>query len=468
MKKITRNKILLSVLSFFFVMSVMAQGSNDNNQEQKKVKNKTKTDKHEEQIKKGWNVGPLPVISFDSDLGFQYGALVDFYNYGDGKDYPNYRQSLYMEVSQYTKKSGIYRINYDTRDLIKGHRVFIDLSYLPDQAYGFYGFNGYNSVYNSTWVTTNDAAYKTRMFYRYQRKFFRTKIDFMGYFKSNKKFHWIVGAGLYDIKVAPVDLGILNKGKSGSDVLPDVPGLYDLYVQNGVIPQSQMNGGTFTVLKGALEYDSRDNEGNPNKGMWTELVLAYAPKFLSNMNNGFMKLSITHRQYFTIVPNRLTFAYRLGAQINIGGETPFYAMPLLFYARSTKAYNEGLGGSANLRGVMRNRVIGDGVAYGNLEFRWKFVKFHFINQNFYLALSTFLDSGTVIQNAPISASASSFLANAEYFKNEGTGADGLHSSAGVGFHIAMNQNFIIAVDHGQALNSQDGTSGTYVGLNFLF
>ena len=468
MKKFTRNRIFLSALFFFFVMNVMAQGTNENsNQKQKKTK-KDKASKHQEQIKKGWNVGPLPVISYDSDLGFQYGALVDFYNYGNGKDYPNYRQSLYMEVSRYTKKSGIYRINYDTKDLIKNHRVYLDLSYLPDQAYAFYGFNGYNAVYNKSWVTTGNTDYKTRMFYRYQRKFFRAKFDLMGYFKSNKKFHWIVGAGLYDIKVAPVDLSILNKGKSGSDILPDSTGLYGKYIQNGLIPQSQATGGTFTVLKGALEYDSRDNEGNPNKGIWTELVLAYAPKFLSNMDNGFLKLSITHREYFTLVPNRLTFAYRLGMQVNIGGETPFYAMPLLFYARSTKAYNEGLGGSSTLRGVMRNRVIGDGVAYGNFEFRWKFVKFHFINQNFYLALSTFMDSGTVIQNAPITASNSIFLANPDYFKNNGTGSDGFHSTLGVGFHFVMNQNFIIAVDHGQALNAQDGTSGTYVGLNFLF
>ena len=468
MRKFTCKRIFLSVLFFFFVMGVMAQGTNkDSNQKQKKAK-KDKANKHQEQIKKGWNVGPLPVISFDSDLGFQYGALVDFYNYGDGTDYPNYRQSLYMEVSRYTKKSGIYRVNYDTKDLIKNHRVYLDLSYLPDQAYGFYGFNGYNAVYNKSWVTKDDPGYKTRMFYRYQRKFFRAKFDLMGYFKSNKKFHWIVGAGLYDIKVAPVDLSILNKGKSGSDILPDTTGLYGKYIRYGVIPQSQMDGGTFTVLKGALEYDSRDNEGNPNKGIWTELVVAYAPKFLSDMDNGFLKLSITHREYFTLVPHRLTFAYRLGMQVNIGGETPFYAMPLLFYARSTKAYNEGLGGSSTLRGVMRNRVIGDGVAYGNFEFRWKFVKFHFINQNFYLALSTFMDSGTVIQNAPITASNNTFVANPDYFKNNGTGSDGFHSTLGVGFHFVMNQNFIIAVDHGQALNSQDGTSGTYVGLNFLF
>ncbi|MEE4286642.1 MAG: hypothetical protein V2I31_10845, partial [Mariniphaga sp.] len=38
----------------------------------------------DEVIKKGWNFGALPTITFDTDLGFQYGALVNLYNYGDG------------------------------------------------------------------------------------------------------------------------------------------------------------------------------------------------------------------------------------------------------------------------------------------------------------------------------------------------------------------------------------------------
>jgi len=30
--------------------------------------------------KTGWNFGALPTITFDTDLGFQYGALVNLYN----------------------------------------------------------------------------------------------------------------------------------------------------------------------------------------------------------------------------------------------------------------------------------------------------------------------------------------------------------------------------------------------------
>ena len=139
MKKITFNKWASLMIALFFVVSVSAQ-------------NTEKTEKKQEQVKKGWNLGALPVVSFDSDLGFQYGALMNLYNYGDGSEYPNYRQSLYAEVSRFTKKSGIYRVNYNTKDLLKGIRVYFDLSYMPDQAYSFYGFNGYDAVYDSAWL----------------------------------------------------------------------------------------------------------------------------------------------------------------------------------------------------------------------------------------------------------------------------------------------------------------------------
>jgi hypothetical protein len=44
----------------------------------------------------------------------------------------------------------------------------------------------------------------------------------------------------------------------------------------------------------------------------------------------------------------------------------------------------------------------------------------------------------------------------------------LHLGAGAGLHIVMNQNFVIAVDYGRALDPGDGKSGLYIGLNFLY
>ena len=72
---------------------------------------KVKTDSV--RIKTGWNFGAIPTITFDTDQGFQYGAAVNFYNFGDGSSFPKYKHSLYFEVSHFTKGSGIYRF-YNT------------------------------------------------------------------------------------------------------------------------------------------------------------------------------------------------------------------------------------------------------------------------------------------------------------------------------------------------------------------
>ena len=60
-------------------------------------------------IKTGWNFGPLPVVGFDSDLGFQYGLCCDIFNYGDGTNYPQYNYKINVEASTYTKGSSILR-----------------------------------------------------------------------------------------------------------------------------------------------------------------------------------------------------------------------------------------------------------------------------------------------------------------------------------------------------------------------
>ena len=89
-----------------------------------------------------------------------------------------------------------------------------------------------------------------------------------------------------------------------------------------------------------------------------------------------------------------------------------------------------------------------------------------------MALSGFFDSGRVIQFMDVEDIVNQ--GNIIYPDGESQkdyfnfGAEGFHNSAGAGLHIAMNQNFILAIDYGRALNKQDGKSGFYVGLNFLF
>ncbi|MHC1704108.1 MAG: hypothetical protein AB9846_09400 [Tenuifilaceae bacterium] len=419
-----------------------------------------------EKIKTGWNVGGIPVVAFDTDLGFQYGALTQIFNYGDGSTYPQYRHMIYAEISRYTKGSGINRLSYDSKYLIPGLRITSDLAYLTDKTYDFYGFNGYQSIYNEKWTddTQDPSIYKSRVYYKYERKLTRFTTDIQGKL-SDKRFGWVAGIGLYNFQVDTVDVNKLNEGKSGTDMLPYVNGgLFQQYIDWGLINADEKDGGFVTYLKGGFVIDTRDFEPNPMKGIWTEAVITYAPSFMG-IGSKFQhaKLSLTHRQYFTLVKERLSLAYRVGYQRTLFGTVPFYLQPNLTTLFLKGSTSEGLGGSKTLRGILRNRVNGDGFAYGNIELRWKFAKFYFIKQNFYLSLNGFLDGGKIIQSIPIDPTL--MRDNPEYFSTDG---EKMHYSWGAGFRIVMNQNFIIAVDHGRVFDKKDGNAGTYIGLNFLF
>ncbi len=422
----------------------------------------------EEVTKTGWNFGALPTITFDTDLGFQYGALVNLYHYGDGTRYPNYNHSLYFEVSRFTKGSGINRFYYDSDKLIKGLQTSVDISFLSDQAYDFYGFNGYDAVVNSEWFDDGSDAYKTRMFYKYDRKMFRFKVDLQGKFYG-ENLRWAAGVNLLNFKIGSVNLDKLNKGKKGDDILPDVDGLYEEYQDWGIISEEEANGGFVPTLKAGLVYDTRDNRPNPMKGIWTEAVIVGAPEFLGG-ESSFAKLNLTHRQYFTLIPRDLSLVYRLAYQTTIAGDVPFYYQTQVITSVLKGAASEGLGGAKTLRGIRRNRVVGDGFFYGNIEARWKFARFQFINNNFYLGLNGFMDFGQVTQKIDVefpSPEPNPLIdyGESQYYRE---GAEEMHFSYGAGLRVVMNQNFVVAVDYGVAADERDGDSGLYIGLNYLF
>jgi hypothetical protein len=418
----------------------------------------------EELTKTGWNFGALPTITFDTDLGFQYGALVNLFHYGDGERYPSYDHSLYFEISRFTKGSGINRFYYDSDRLIEGLETSLDISLLSDRAYDFYGFNGYEAVVNENWFDDTSSDYRTRMFYKYDRSMFRFKVDLRGNL-SGEKLKWTSGINLLNFKISSVDIDRLNKGKD-DDVLPpveEVPGLYEKYQEWGIISEKEANGGFVPLIKAGLVLDTRDNKPNPMKGIWTEAVLVGSPQFLGGEHN-FAKIQLTHRQYFTLIPDDLSLVYRLAYQGTLAGYAPYYYQSQVITSVLKGAMSEGLGGAKTIRGIRRNRVVGDGFVYGNIEARWKFARFQFINNNFYLGLNGFLDFGQVTGKIDVSPNGVKEPLT-DYFD---FGAESMHYSFGAGLRIVMNQNFVIAADYGMAVDERDGDSGIYIGLNYLF
>jgi len=418
-----------------------------------------------EKKKKGWTWAALPVVAYDADMGLQLGALGQVFYYGDGSTYPEYRHTIYAEASWFTKGSAVYQLFYDSRYLIPGKiRLTADVDYLTERALDFYGFNGFEANYIPSVTQQNSEDYISRVFYKQERKMLRIMADFQGPILG-QRLRWLAGINVIDIRTATVDINRINKGKKEENKLPDTALLYDQYVNYGLIRPDETNGGTTVYLKLGLIFDTRDNEAAPNRGLWSEAMLLAAPTFLGNNPYAFVKLAVTHRQYISIVKQYLVAAYQLSYQGTLGGTTPYYIMPYIYSSYSLTTKPDGLGGARTLRGILRNRIVGDGIVFGNIELRCTFLRTILLKQNLALGLTGFLDGGMVVQDHPVQRNLVPENRTSFYFNSA---TDRLHLSAGLGLRAAINHNFIITVDYGFALDKQDGTSGLYIGIGNIF
>ena len=466
---------------------------------EKKVKQKKPVTYNEngEIIKTGINLGPLPVVAFDADRGFQFGALMNIYNFGDGKNYPNPNAQWYFEGSAYVKEANIgsylFRAEYDNKTLIPGVRMSICAGYYKDQALDFYGFNGYQSNYNMGLFVGADGELKNfsfddskggeklnkkfidkgklpKGFYRYTRELVRFKADFTG--KITKNFFWEAGYNLNWVNTS----SFTPKGYSVySDQIEGGTTLFQLYKDWGIIPKDQANGGIISSVRAGLMYDSRNVENNPTKGIWAEAHVIAAPKWLGT-SVGHYKFCATMRQYIPLGTPKVVFAYRLAYQ-GFFGNAPWYAMPV-YTTMGPKPDYDGLGGYRTVRGIMLNRVQGLHTGFYNAEIRYRFIDFKLFNQNIAFAVSGFTDGTHVFKGYDMTLKNPEII-NAvpgtvnEYKKNlyneyVFNRKDGFHGSAGAGLRFIMNENFIVAFEYARCFNKQDGNGAFYINIGFLF
>ena len=452
------KKTLLLMLALLLAVGSFAQDK------PKKAKKEKVYNEKGEIIKTDWNVGPLPVLGFDSDLGFQYGACVDIFNFGDGSRYPRYFYKFNVEVSRYTKGSGVFRFYADMPYLIKDTKLFFDLTYNYSKKFEFFGFNGYEASLFDPNLFLNEGVEGYKSGYHFIK---RNTLRFVGSMQRTffhvPNLNWVAGLAYYNVKTDSLSLA----GYEGQQTL------YTNYVNAGIIKENEKNGGNIAQLRLGMIYDSRDHNSDPSKGIYAEYTLTGSSDFFDG--NGYNALIQTFmwRHYVPIYKDKLTFAYRLGVQHKIVGNTPWYMINNINTPFFQKMYTEGLGGVVTMRGVNRNGVLGDGFLLGNAELRWHFLSFKFINQNWQLAFSPFFDAGMIIQpfreeEMKAAEAALDPLPGEEPFYYTGK-KEGVHMSAGAGLKIIMNRNMILGVDMGRAIDQRDGEKfKVFVGFNYIF
>lgn len=468
-------------------------------------------------IKTGWNFGILPSVAYDADYGFQGGILTNVYFYGDGSQYPEYIHSIYFEGAYTTKHHGIFRLNYDSKYLIPNHRLTLDATYLPDAMCDFYGFNGFQSVYNYDWSfwkkdvskMPNPEAYQSRVFYKYKRDLIRIAGDIEG--TIYRDFKWNAGLGLLGYVINDCDIDMINgnnefdpekKRYEQKALDASVVGLYEKYKTWGLIGQDEQHGGWHPYARAGFTYDTRDKRQGPNRGIYADAFFTYTAAFNAAYGQqaaagyNHLQFNFTFRHYVPCYvdakgQHRITFAYRIGTQNLIAGKSPFYMDNYLNTLFIQRVYYEGLGGGNSVRGMMANRLAAKGFAFANVEFRFRLVNFDIGRQHFFVGLNPFFDLGVVTQPYQLDELVQTHLNDAgttlreqvektgdkyeNYFTTNPKDVYRPHMTAGVGLKIGMNENFVLSADWGMPVNEkyymdQDNgkLSNFYVKMGYLF
>jgi hypothetical protein len=375
-----------------------------------------------QQARAGWEVAGVPALNYDADEGFGYGAIAELYNHAEGAR--PYRFTLQPTVFLTTGGRRDVTLFFDAPHLLPGGwRVSVFAGSEQQLASPYYGIG------NETRV---DPAAGSDPGNPYYYRFGRTQRQASATFQQGLgrlPLRVLLGASALHTSTDP------TPRDSGTTLLAQ-----QLATPVGVAgPQSWSNG-----VRAGLVWDTRDREVAPTRGAWSELLVQRVDPALGS-DHGYTRWTLTDRRYRSLGSERLVLANRLLLQ-GIQGEAPFYELSTL---QTSFKQQEGLGGAKTLRGVPKNRYVGEGVFLWNAELRWRAADFRAAGRPMHLVLSGFADSGRVWEEG---------VRLPEI-------ASGLHHGFGGGVRLGMGENFVVALDVG---HSAEAAAPFYIGLGYLF
>lgn len=399
--------------------------------------------------RKGFFTIPFPIISYNSDLGFNTGICGDLLDYGQGGIYPDYRQKLHYEVSWFTKGKLVVHADYDSKDLLPSVRIVGAVTWDRDPMCNFYGMNGSVEPYNHDLDRKDGIA-----MYCYNRQMIRVLGNVAG--KIYGPLNWAAGFCWRYYITGDISMKGYDPART----------LYRSYLDQGQILPQEASGGQHLDLRAGLELDTRDYEPCPTKGFWAEMMLVGSPDITGGSWSN-LQLSVRWRHYLSLIKEgRLIFAYQLGWQQTLWGQRPFYMLQEFNILRFKQAMTEGLGGGNTLRGVLANRLIGDGYAWTNIEFRSRVYSFRaFKRFDVDLGLNPYCDLGWITKPTRLDAYAQSTGRSIEELKKETMRT---HGAAGLGFKLTINGNYIISFEGGVPFRKDDGDYGLFISMNYIF
>ncbi|SEK49385.1 Surface antigen [Stigmatella aurantiaca] len=401
----------------------------------------------------GWDLQGLPILNFNTDEGFGYGALVMLVDRADGTHEP-FRYSLLAQFLQTTRQVASHQLIFDApRFLGSPWRVGVEAAYTRARFAPYYGLGNTaerireyatcedrDALEDNPDVCPGNPDFRGLRYYTYDLKSLpRLRLNLRR--AVARSWNLFLGYRFRPDRVVP-RYSADDLGQSGdSKLMEDAKaGVLEGFEEG--VPRS-IPARTSEVLAG-LQYDTRDVEASPSSGMFHELSVRGGAGPLGSQFD-YWGATLHARFYLPVLPGsrRLVAGARVLADV-LGGEVPLTLLPF-FGGLEGK---DGLGGVYSARGLLLRRFQGPAKLLLNGELRWTALSGGLFGQQFGLTLVGFVDSGRVWRNLD--------------FQEGG----GLKTSAGGGLRIAWNREFVIRADYGVGLS--ESTSGFYLDFGHLF
>lgn len=307
--------------------------------------------------RRGLDAIGLPLVSFNSDLGFGFGAVGGGYYYSPG--YTPYRHALAAQLFFTTRGVQNHWVRYDGPNLIGGARLEIRGEYRRELFFPFYGV-GNNSAPGVVGNTTDRA---TSFDYFFPGGWVRIRGKPL---KHRRQLEVFGGYAYHLTRINPY---------TGSALEAEQP----VGIQGGSHGQ---------VFFGAL-WDTRDNEPDPSRGGIQEVALRVAGGATGSAYD-YVGLTLADRNFFTLGTPKLIFAQRFMADA-LWGQAPFFEWSQFGGTMG----GEGIGGMSSVRGVPRNRYQGKVKVLSNSELRWYPYNFQLFGERTRVGGLLFFDIGRV-------------------------------------------------------------------------
>jgi outer membrane protein assembly factor BamA len=385
----------------------------------------------------------FPVIGWDPETGFNYGAAIQWFDNGPSDSpffrYTPYRERLAIAAAGSTGGSRRGLVGYDMPYVADSPWRIRAAAYAEQNK-----FENYFGVGESTLgpLTYPGSPLTYDHFDEYQKALNRnvggeTWAHYNEYSKTRIGGVLTVEHDYWGGWVRP-QIGFQFTHVDVNDYTGDrVNGAIQqptrLFTDNQAGKVIGFDGGWDNAVKLGLTFDTRDFEPDPSAGVMLQAVGRLSSKVLGSTFD-YEQVTFSGRGFHNLLDDsgRLVLAGRFTYAMQFG-DVPFYSAPTIPF---TDGDANGLGGHATLRGFVTDRFVGDAAAYANGELRWSFAERTLWHQHLRFMLVPFVDTGRVFDSV-----------------SETTWKD-WKVDGGIGFRLAWNLSTIVSFDYAR---SSEGT-----------